>query len=135
MNLAPLHALLNEHTLQVDLAHSTLDVTAELGALARLLLKHTEYGTRSLPGFPSQATTSSSLSPDQASSQVSKETCTPDHQAVDALREAVGNCMFAVAHLAIVLEVDPEEAMLASIARCQERLRARQASQALEART
>ena len=88
MDLHPLRDLIARHQLAVDPAHSVLDVSAELGTLARQLLRATAYGTRPLP--------------DDALAQ---------------LREAVGNVTFAVAHLGLVLGVDAEDEMQRSITR------------------
>jgi hypothetical protein len=146
MNLQPLRELLHKHRLQVDATHSVLDITAQLGQLSRVLLKATQYGSVPLKGFVAPEGSSSpseplALPPPQGpppataqgwqqGASAREARLVPQAHSLQALQDAVGDLLFAVAHLALVLEVEPEQALHASIARCDRALDQRaQASQ------
>ena len=85
MDLQPLRDFIAQHNLETQPAFSLLDIMAELGELARTLLKDTDYGRR--PGGADST----------------------------QMREAVGDLMFAVAYLSTLYDVDPEAALWESV--------------------
>ena len=97
MDLQPLKEFIARHNLETKPADSVLDVMAQLGELSRTLLKETNYG----------------------------------REAIDvespAMREKIGDLMFAIAYLSTLYDVDPEEAMWQSVQRFGQQLESKQA--------
>lgn len=92
MDLQPLREFIAQHNLETQPAFSLLDVMAELGDVARELLKSTDYGRH----------------PETADST--------------QMREAIGDLMFSVAYLSTLYDVDPEAALWESVRKFESKL-------------
>ncbi|MBV9864919.1 MAG: hypothetical protein JO316_06185 [Abitibacteriaceae bacterium] len=95
MDLQPLREFIAQHNLETQPAFSLLDVVSELGDVAKVLLKSTDYGQR------------------------------PTDTDSTQMREAIGDLMFAVAYLSTLYDVDPEAALWESVRKFESKLQSR----------